>query len=163
MIFTWAVGSCNYTYTYKITFHPTSAGPFCTCQSQRRRCGLSTVCVYECISMYVILQWMITLSLSLCLSDYLCLSSCLSVFLSLSVSAEIRNGNLKAILGLFFSLSRYKQQQQQQQSTSQTHFAHTAHTHTASSHGTQASAAQIHQAQAEMQSRYVMVPVTSCS
>ncbi|XP_036009478.1 neuron navigator 2 isoform X28 [Mus musculus] len=28
---------------------------------------------------------------------------------------EIRNGNLKAILGLFFSLSRYKQQQQQQQ------------------------------------------------
>ncbi|XP_053539362.1 neuron navigator 2 isoform X3 [Ictalurus punctatus] len=66
---------------------------------------------------------------------------------------EIRNGNLKAILGLFFSLSRYKQQQQQQQSTSQTHFAHTAHTHTASSHGTQASAAQIHQAQAEMQSR----------
>uniref|UniRef100_A0A3Q3GW46 Neuron navigator 3 n=1 Tax=Kryptolebias marmoratus TaxID=37003 RepID=A0A3Q3GW46_KRYMA len=30
------------------------------------------------------------------------------------LSAEIRNGNLKAILGLFFSLSRYKQQQQQQ-------------------------------------------------
>nr|XP_014347334.1 PREDICTED: neuron navigator 3 isoform X4 [Latimeria chalumnae] len=28
---------------------------------------------------------------------------------------EIRNGNLKAILGLFFSLSRYKQQQQHQQ------------------------------------------------
>uniref|UniRef100_A0A452HT61 Calponin-homology (CH) domain-containing protein n=1 Tax=Gopherus agassizii TaxID=38772 RepID=A0A452HT61_9SAUR len=28
---------------------------------------------------------------------------------------EIRNGNLKAILGLFFSLSRYKQQQQQTQ------------------------------------------------
>ncbi|KAK7808400.1 hypothetical protein U0070_014262, partial [Myodes glareolus] len=28
---------------------------------------------------------------------------------------QIRNGNLKAILGLFFSLSRYKQQQQQQQ------------------------------------------------
>ncbi|KAK2497417.1 hypothetical protein MC885_004179 [Smutsia gigantea] len=27
---------------------------------------------------------------------------------------EIRNGNLKAILGLFFSLSRYKQQQQPQ-------------------------------------------------
>ncbi|XP_053093979.1 neuron navigator 2 isoform X5 [Pangasianodon hypophthalmus] len=69
---------------------------------------------------------------------------------------EIRNGNLKAILGLFFSLSRYKQQQQQQ-STSQTHFTHT-HTHTAptptaSSHGTHASAAQIHRAQAEMQSR----------
>ncbi|XP_051235423.1 neuron navigator 2 isoform X6 [Dicentrarchus labrax] len=30
-------------------------------------------------------------------------------------SEEIRNGNLKAILGLFFSLSRYKQQQQQAQ------------------------------------------------
>ncbi|XP_071975018.1 neuron navigator 2 isoform X3 [Engystomops pustulosus] len=30
---------------------------------------------------------------------------------------EIRNGNLKAILGLFFSLSRFKQQQQQQQQT----------------------------------------------
>ncbi|ELK37579.1 Neuron navigator 2 [Myotis davidii] len=29
--------------------------------------------------------------------------------------SEIRNGNLKAILGLFFSLSRYKQQQQQPQ------------------------------------------------
>ncbi|KAM4617520.1 neuron navigator 2 isoform 1-T1 [Discoglossus pictus] len=29
-------------------------------------------------------------------------------------SEEIRNGNLKAILGLFFSLSRYKQQQQSQ-------------------------------------------------
>ncbi|XP_072448877.1 neuron navigator 2 isoform X5 [Chiloscyllium punctatum] len=32
---------------------------------------------------------------------------------------EIRNGNLKAILGLFFSLSRYKQQQQQQQQQTQ--------------------------------------------
>ncbi|KAK2100655.1 hypothetical protein P7K49_022003 [Saguinus oedipus] len=30
-------------------------------------------------------------------------------------ATEIRNGNLKAILGLFFSLSRYKQQQQQPQ------------------------------------------------
>ncbi|XP_041445643.1 neuron navigator 2 isoform X12 [Xenopus laevis] len=30
-------------------------------------------------------------------------------------SEEIRNGNLKAILGLFFSLSRYKQQQSQKQ------------------------------------------------
>ncbi|XP_075044532.1 neuron navigator 2 isoform X2 [Mixophyes fleayi] len=30
-------------------------------------------------------------------------------------SEEIRNGNLKAILGLFFSLSRFKQQQQQSQ------------------------------------------------
>ncbi|KAM9301882.1 neuron navigator 2 isoform 2-T2 [Gastrophryne carolinensis] len=32
---------------------------------------------------------------------------------------EIRNGNLKAILGLFFSLSRFKQQQQQQQQQKQ--------------------------------------------
>ncbi|XP_061889373.1 neuron navigator 2 [Entelurus aequoreus] len=32
---------------------------------------------------------------------------------------EIRNGNLKAILGLFFSLSRFKQQQQQQQQQQQ--------------------------------------------
>uniref|UniRef100_A0A8C2G848 Neuron navigator 2b n=1 Tax=Cyprinus carpio TaxID=7962 RepID=A0A8C2G848_CYPCA len=30
---------------------------------------------------------------------------------------EIRNGNLKAILGLFFTLSRFRQQQQQQQQT----------------------------------------------
>uniref|UniRef100_A0A8C1UGQ8 Neuron navigator 2a n=1 Tax=Cyprinus carpio TaxID=7962 RepID=A0A8C1UGQ8_CYPCA len=37
---------------------------------------------------------------------------------------EIRNGNLKAILGLFFSLSRYKQQQQTNRQT------HTQHTHT---------------------------------
>ncbi|XP_047658791.1 neuron navigator 2 isoform X3 [Tachysurus fulvidraco] len=70
---------------------------------------------------------------------------------------EIRNGNLKAILGLFFSLSRYKQQQQQQQSSLHTHFTQTqtqsAQTHTTSSHGTHASAAQIHRAQAEMQSR----------
>ncbi|GAA6079662.1 neuron navigator 2 isoform X1, partial [Tachysurus ichikawai] len=72
-------------------------------------------------------------------------------------SEEIRNGNLKAILGLFFSLSRYKQQQQQQQSSLHTHFTQTqtqtAQTHTTSSHGTHASAAQIHRAQAEMQSR----------
>ncbi|XP_017652134.1 neuron navigator 2 isoform X2 [Nannospalax galili] len=34
---------------------------------------------------------------------------------------EIRNGNLKAILGLFFSLSRYKQQQQQQQPPQKQH------------------------------------------
>uniref|UniRef100_A0A3Q3WKP0 Calponin-homology (CH) domain-containing protein n=1 Tax=Mola mola TaxID=94237 RepID=A0A3Q3WKP0_MOLML len=34
---------------------------------------------------------------------------------------EIRNGNLKAILGLFFSLSRYKQQQQQQQQAQRQH------------------------------------------
>ncbi|KTF85138.1 hypothetical protein cypCar_00037110, partial [Cyprinus carpio] len=41
---------------------------------------------------------------------------------------EIRNGNLKAILGLFFSLSRYKQQQQQP-TNRQTHTQHT-HSHT---------------------------------
>uniref|UniRef100_A0A673M0N2 Neuron navigator 2-like n=1 Tax=Sinocyclocheilus rhinocerous TaxID=307959 RepID=A0A673M0N2_9TELE len=40
---------------------------------------------------------------------------------------EIRNGNLKAILGLFFSLSRYKQQQQPQ-TNRQTHTQHT-HSH----------------------------------
>ena len=39
-------------------------------------------------------------------------------------SADIRDGNLKAILGLFFSLSRHKQQQktaQQQQKQEQRH------------------------------------------
>ncbi|GAB1292134.1 Neuron navigator 2 [Apodemus speciosus] len=36
---------------------------------------------------------------------------------------EIRNGNLKAILGLFFSLSRYKQQQQQQQQPEKQHLS----------------------------------------
>ncbi|XP_046713444.1 neuron navigator 2 isoform X2 [Silurus meridionalis] len=70
---------------------------------------------------------------------------------------EIRNGNLKAILGLFFSLSRYKQQQQQQQSSSHTHFTHTptntAHTQVASSHETDSSTSQIQRAQTEMQSR----------
>ncbi|KAJ8272323.1 hypothetical protein COCON_G00111820 [Conger conger] len=39
---------------------------------------------------------------------------------------EIRNGNLKAILGLFFSLSRYKQQQAQKHS-SQPHAQHQHH------------------------------------
>lgn len=33
--------------------------------------------------------------------------------------ADIKDGNLKAILGLFFSLSRYKQQQKTQQSQKQ--------------------------------------------
>ncbi|XP_076879249.1 neuron navigator 2 isoform X3 [Brachyhypopomus gauderio] len=90
---------------------------------------------------------------------------------------EIRNGNLKAILGLFFSLSRYKQQQQtQKQSTQQPHVAsHTPHTHHAQhththvalsqqsslaahsstpSHGTPSpSATHTHRAQGEMQSR----------
>ncbi|XP_058859105.1 neuron navigator 2-like isoform X4 [Acipenser ruthenus] len=37
---------------------------------------------------------------------------------------EIRNGNLKAILGLFFSLSRYKQQQQQQTQAAQKQPSH---------------------------------------
>lgn len=37
------------------------------------------------------------------------------LFLCLFFKIEIRNGNLKAILGLFFSLSRYKQQQHHQQ------------------------------------------------
>ncbi|KAG5848882.1 hypothetical protein ANANG_G00104150 [Anguilla anguilla] len=41
---------------------------------------------------------------------------------------EIRNGNLKAILGLFFSLSRYKQQQAQKH-TSQPHAQHHHHHH----------------------------------
>nr|XP_019954992.1 PREDICTED: neuron navigator 2-like [Paralichthys olivaceus] len=75
---------------------------------------------------------------------------------------EIRNGNLKAILGLFFSLSRYKQQQQQaqrqpslpsqsahpplsQQSSAPAQLGH-------SPHGTPALTAQ-RAAQAEMQSR----------
>uniref|UniRef100_A0A8C4RUJ7 Neuron navigator 2 n=1 Tax=Erpetoichthys calabaricus TaxID=27687 RepID=A0A8C4RUJ7_ERPCA len=42
-----------------------------------------------------------------------------SYVISFLLFKEIRNGNLKAILGLFFSLSRYKQQQQQQQQQSQ--------------------------------------------
>ena len=37
------------------------------------------------------------------------------LFLYFPLDTEIRNGNLKAILGLFFSLSRYKQQQHHQQ------------------------------------------------
>lgn len=37
------------------------------------------------------------------------------LFLYFPIDTEIRNGNLKAILGLFFSLSRYKQQQHHQQ------------------------------------------------
>ncbi|XP_036443272.1 neuron navigator 2 [Colossoma macropomum] len=63
---------------------------------------------------------------------------------------EIRNGNLKAILGLFFSLSRYKQQQQQrQQPVTHTH-SHSAQSSTNSPppHGTHT-----HRVQAEMQSR----------
>uniref|UniRef100_A0A9J8C036 Neuron navigator 2 n=1 Tax=Cyprinus carpio carpio TaxID=630221 RepID=A0A9J8C036_CYPCA len=73
--------------------------------------------------------------------------------------SEIRNGNLKAILGLFFSLSRYKQQQQQP-TNRQTHTQHT-HSHTplsqqssapaqltSTSHGTHT-----HKTQPDMQSR----------
>ncbi|XP_061593745.1 neuron navigator 2 isoform X4 [Cololabis saira] len=81
---------------------------------------------------------------------------------------EIRNGNLKAILGLFFSLSRYKQQQQQAQRqnsqptpppTAQSRSSHPALSQQSSapaqlgqSHGTPALTAQ-KAAQAEMQSR----------
>ncbi|XP_061670901.1 neuron navigator 2 isoform X2 [Syngnathoides biaculeatus] len=72
---------------------------------------------------------------------------------------EIRNGNLKAILGLFFSLSRFKQQQQQ---SSQRHHTQPRGSHpplsqqsgapVQSTHGTPAPTAQ-KAAQAEMQSR----------
>ncbi|XP_030614873.1 neuron navigator 2 [Archocentrus centrarchus] len=82
---------------------------------------------------------------------------------------EIRNGNLKAILGLFFSLSRYKQQQQQaQRQNSQPTLPPTAQSQSThpplsqqisapaqlshSLHGTPAITAQ-KAAQAEMQSR----------
>ncbi|XP_034535737.1 neuron navigator 2 [Notolabrus celidotus] len=82
---------------------------------------------------------------------------------------EIRNGNLKAILGLFFSLSRYKQQQQQAHrqnsqpsllSAAQSQSAHPPLTQQSSApaqlshspHGTPAPTAQ-KAAQAEMQSR----------
>uniref|UniRef100_A0A671LEI0 Neuron navigator 2-like n=1 Tax=Sinocyclocheilus anshuiensis TaxID=1608454 RepID=A0A671LEI0_9TELE len=76
---------------------------------------------------------------------------------------EIRNGNLKAILGLFFSLSRYKQQQQPQ-TNRQTHTQHT-HSHaplsqqssapaqlTSTSHGTHTQ-----KSQPEMQSRILLL------
>ncbi|XP_061102656.1 neuron navigator 2-like isoform X2 [Conger conger] len=78
---------------------------------------------------------------------------------------EIRNGNLKAILGLFFSLSRYKQQQAQKHS-SQPHAPHqhhqtsspsTQHTHSQAGAPVQGQShtlsAQTQKAQAEMQSR----------
>ncbi|XP_031424993.1 neuron navigator 2 isoform X2 [Clupea harengus] len=75
---------------------------------------------------------------------------------------EIRNGNLKAILGLFFSLSRYKQQQQGQRQ--QHHAAQqppapqsSAPAQVTPSHGLAASSQgphlPAHKAQAEMQSR----------
>ncbi|XP_037102398.1 neuron navigator 2 isoform X3 [Syngnathus acus] len=84
-------------------------------------------------------------------------------------SEEIRNGNLKAILGLFFSLSRFKQQQQQSQRhnpqpapapTSQPRTSHPVLSQQSSApaqlsqcpHGTPAPAVQ-KAAQAEMQSR----------
>ncbi|XP_059203361.1 neuron navigator 2 isoform X2 [Centropristis striata] len=75
-------------------------------------------------------------------------------------SEEIRNGNLKAILGLFFSLSRYKQQQQQSHRPAQTQGSHPPLSQQSSApaqlshstHGTPALSAQ-KAAQAEMQSR----------
>uniref|UniRef100_A0A3B4ZTA8 Calponin-homology (CH) domain-containing protein n=1 Tax=Stegastes partitus TaxID=144197 RepID=A0A3B4ZTA8_9TELE len=87
----------------------------------------------------------------------------------LHLTCQIRNGNLKAILGLFFSLSRYKQQQQQAQRqnsqpalppTAQSQSAHPPLSQQSSApaqlglppHGTQALPAQ-KAAQAEMQSR----------
>lgn len=85
---------------------------------------------------------------------------------------EIRNGNLKAILGLFFSLSRYKQQQQAERQNSQPSLppnAQSQSTHSPlsqqssapaqlgqSPHGTPALTAQ-KAAQAEMQSRWGML------
>ncbi|CAB1313515.1 unnamed protein product [Coregonus sp. 'balchen'] len=74
---------------------------------------------------------------------------------------EIRNGNLKTILGLFFSLSRYKQQQQKvlkqqashhpEHSTQPGHTSHgsptPAHTHT---HHTHSSTAPAHKAASDM-------------
>ncbi|XP_036391287.1 neuron navigator 2-like isoform X5 [Megalops cyprinoides] len=81
---------------------------------------------------------------------------------------EIRNGNLKAILGLFFSLSRYKQQQTQKQAPHQQHHhqtcAPTQQPHSQAGpplHGTPAQtqgpmhtpSAHTQKAQAEMQSR----------
>ncbi|XP_036399130.1 neuron navigator 2-like [Megalops cyprinoides] len=81
---------------------------------------------------------------------------------------EIRNGNLKAILGLFFSLSRYKQQQSQKQA-SHHHHHHQPLSHQSSTLGQQsptpagnptsmhgqllAPSAHTQKAQAEMQSR----------
>ncbi|KAG5839915.1 hypothetical protein ANANG_G00210220, partial [Anguilla anguilla] len=72
-------------------------------------------------------------------------------------SPQIRNGNLKAILGLFFSLSRYKQQQQAQKLSHQTAAPSQAGT---PSHGTPVQTqgpphapAHMQKAQAEMQSR----------
>ncbi|XP_030620971.1 neuron navigator 2 [Chanos chanos] len=77
---------------------------------------------------------------------------------------EIRNGNLKAILGLFFSLSRYKQQQQQahkQPSHSPLTQQSSAPAQLTASHGTSAlthsqphtAASHTQKAQTEMQSR----------
>ncbi|KAL4642001.1 neuron navigator 2 isoform X1 [Arapaima gigas] len=79
---------------------------------------------------------------------------------------EIRNGNLKAILGLFFSLSRYKQQQAHKQASQSTQHRPLAHQTSApaqtapSTHGTPAPTqgqlqnptAHMLKAQAEMQS-----------
>lgn len=39
---------------------------------------------------------------------------------------DVREGNLKTILGLFFALSKYKQQQKQRQAAQAVHAAQTA-------------------------------------
>lgn len=65
---------------------------------------------------------------------------------------EIRNGNLKSILGLFFILSRYKQQQQQQQQYYQSLVELSQQT------SSTASSASSHKSQ-EMQSRYVTLNI----
>ncbi len=53
------------------------------------------------------------------------------------VAADIKDGNLKAILGLFFSLSRYKQQQktQHQQTNGNQNTVSPSHTLTSSQRG----------------------------
>lgn len=86
--------------------------------------------------------------------------------------AEIRNGNLKAILGLFFSLSRYKQQQHQpqpQKPTAQiqrphspaqlplTHTGQTLHGSPCPIHGLQAPSSPAVKTQADMTSRCSLV------
>ncbi|XP_071136230.1 neuron navigator 3-like isoform X17 [Mytilus edulis] len=69
------------------------------------------------------------------------INTCLTFLANLGVSVEglsakdIKDGNLKAILGLFFSLSRYKQQQktQQKQEHNKCHVGETTHQSSGSS------------------------------
>ncbi|XP_076079390.1 uncharacterized protein LOC143049654 isoform X10 [Mytilus galloprovincialis] len=69
------------------------------------------------------------------------INTCLTFLANLGVSVEglsakdIKDGNLKAILGLFFSLSRYKQQQktQQKQEHNKCHLGETTHQSSGSS------------------------------